>query len=158
MMMSVIVCGSRDWATHEPIVSTLEKARAKHLSGLTIIEGGARGADRFAAEWAKRVRGVAWVPMPARWTEHHPLWCPGAWCVERRSCLGAGPRRNQAMLDALLKTLPGDIHVLAFKAGFRWKLDKGGTEDMVRRALDAGVAAHVYDPAEGWADAQRKTM
>lgn len=79
--------------------------------------------------------------IPAKWTEHHLDWCPSDWCRQRRSCLGAGARRNQEMLDYALRA--DECSVIAFKDDFDWTFKKGGTEDMVRRARDAGVSGTV---------------
>ena len=68
----------------------------------------ARGADRFAQEWAN-ANGVAWIVYDANWTKHGRA---------------AGPIRNQQMLDEGRPTL-----VVAFPGG-------RGTADMVRRARE----------------------
>lgn len=76
-----------------------------------IIAGAAKGADSVAIDWAI----VNWVPFceyPADWAHHGRA---------------AGFIRNQTMLD----DGKPDV-VLAFPGG-------RGTEDMVRRALRAGV-------------------
>lgn len=40
------------------------------------------------------------------------------------------------------------LHVYAFKDHFNWALNKGGTEDMVRRSLEASVGCTVFDQGE----------
>jgi hypothetical protein len=81
---------------------------------LTVIQGGAPGADRWAREWAHQqtpAQEVALVNVPADWEK---------WGT------AAGPKRNQMMLDQ-----KPDI-VLAFPGG-------RGTADMIARAEQAGV-------------------
>lgn len=137
--LTVIVCGSRTWSDRRPVAERLAKLWDDHPC-LTVIEGGAKGADRIAGQWAapRRMDGVAWIRMTAAWSEHHPDWCRPPCRHERRYCAGAGARRNQDMLDWLLET-NGERQVLAFKADFDGSLRRGGTEDMVRRAKAAGV-------------------
>lgn len=109
--MIVLVCGGRDYANRSAVYVTLERLYAQHGRELIIIEGGAAGADRFAADWADE-SGLPHAKVPALWTKHFN---------------SAGPLRNKAML--LLKP---DL-VIAFPGG-------RGTADMVRRAKAAGVS------------------
>lgn len=146
-MHVVIGCGARVWDDPRMIRLKLEELEQNITRDdtLCIVEGGnPNGADRMIGKWAAaaRKRGIAWVRFPAAWTEHHPEWCPGDWCAERRSCLGAGHRRNQQMLDYALAADAQSL--IAFKDGFDWDYKKGGTEDMVKRALAAGVHGKVF--------------
>lgn len=146
MSCVVIVCGSRNWADRQMIVVELTKLEAQNPD-LIVVEGGARGADRMAGQWAAqaRQRGIGWLRIPAQWTEHHPQWCPGDWCALRGRCVAAGGRRNQQMLDYALQA--ERQYVLAFKDGFDWAMKKGGTEDMVKRAKGVGVPGKVMKHA-----------
>lgn len=76
-----------------------------------LIQGGARGADRSAAECARGL-GIKVVTVPADWRTHGKA---------------AGPIRNQRMIDDFKPDL-----VLAFPGG-------RGTADMVSRARAAGI-------------------
>jgi len=80
-----------------------------------LIHGAARGADSLAASWAIDT-GLAEfgevLAFPADWNKHG---------------VAAGPVRNQEMLDVGKPDL-----VVAFAGG-------RGTEDMVRRAIKAGI-------------------
>lgn len=130
--MRVLVCGSRDWSDHEIVGAVLDGYHAAYA--VTIIEGGARGADAIAVEWAK-FTGVEYEQYLADWATHGKA---------------AGPIRNQQMLD---EGKP-DV-VIAFKDGFQRDIDppagreiphifaKGGTEDMVRRAKTAGIPVYI---------------
>ncbi len=141
-MHVVIACGSRKWTDRRMIVDRLGDLELFH-DFLVVVEGGAQGADRIAGQWAAaaRARGVGWLRIPAQWSTHHPDWCPGSWCAARRSCVAAGPRRNQEMLDYAL--LAPEASVLAFKDDFDPVMKRGGTEDMVRRAKAAGLHGKV---------------
>lgn len=76
-----------------------------------LVHGGARGADRWAGIWAER-RGYKCAVELAYWKRHGK---------------GAGPVRNQLMLDKYAPT-----HAVAFPGG-------RGTADMVVRLREAGV-------------------
>ena len=76
-----------------------------------IIEGGAKGADKLAREWAAS-RGIPVRTFKADW---------------RRYGRGAGPQRNEQMLDEGKPDL-----VVAFPGG-------SGTASMMRLARAAGV-------------------
>jgi predicted Rossmann-fold nucleotide-binding protein len=106
--MKVLVCGGRDFADR-PFLYTI--LNAVHTSEPTrpitlIINGGAKGADQMASQWALE-HGVPKVVEHAQWDQ-----------------LGykAGPIRNQKMLDEHKPDM-----VIAFPGGT-------GTADMVRRA------------------------
>lgn len=106
--MRVIVCGGRDYDDRARVYAELDA-----LSPDVVIEGGANGADYCAYRWVREKRGCeGWERYEAEWDKHGR---------------GAGPLRNQRMLDEGKPDL-----VLAFPGG-------RGTADMVRRAERAGV-------------------
>lgn len=140
MSLSVIVCGARDWKKDGMVRSFLSGLLVE-FQDITLIEGGAKGADAVAKAWAQR-NPVIHMSMPAAWKEHHPEWCYGDWCKARHYCVAAGPRRNQQMLDLLLEC-DSDRLVVGFKTGFDFTFTKGGTEDMIGRAERAGVPTYV---------------
>lgn len=109
-MTRAIICGGRDFTDRDRGFAALDLIHAGR--GLTfVIEGGARGADAIAFQWANS-RCVHGWHMPADWATHGKA---------------AGPIRNQDMLDRGKPDL-----VIAFPGG-------AGTADMVRRARAAGV-------------------
>lgn len=111
--MRVLVCGGRDFSDHALVYSTLdglEDARGVRITH--IIEGGARGADKLAAAWAKIHPTVTLLTFKADWDAHGRF---------------AGPKRNQRMLDEGKPDL-----IVAFPGG-------RGTADMIKRAKAAGV-------------------
>jgi hypothetical protein len=104
----IIVCGGRNYDD----LSTMRMVLARYgrERRCTIIHGGAPGADTIAGEAAQNL-GFPVEVWPADW---------------RSEGKGAGPRRNQRMVDA------GADVVLAFPGG-------RGTADCVRRAKAAGI-------------------
>ena len=106
------------------MISVLDRLHTEK-SFTVVIHGNARGADRIADDWACR-RGVP--------TEAYGL-PQGEWDGLGKK---TGPLRNQRMLDEGKPDL-----VVAFPGG-------GGTKDMVRRAVKAGVAVHEVNRADDW--------
>ena len=127
--MKVLVCGGRDYGmvpfdicprAHEAAQARATKQRevlkAKMFQlkgqGMTfLIHGGARGADDLAGQWAE----VNGVPQDVYWADWERYGKP------------AGIIRNRKMLEVGCPDL-----VVAFPGG-------RGTQDMVRRATEAGV-------------------
>lgn len=123
------MCGSRTFTDTEVVDRVLNGFWWPATGGydtdgpLTIIEGGAKGADALAGSWAEAHETVDHEVYEADWKLHGR---------------GAGPLRNQRMLDDGRPDL-----VVAF-------VDKPlessrGTADMVRRARSHGVAAWVIE-------------
>lgn len=113
--MKIIVCGGRDFDNLEAVSRALTMVHHKHRI-TELVEGGARGADMHARDWAK-ANDVKTTTVHADWKRYGPA---------------AGPIRNSEMLrdhrpDA----------VIAFPGG-------KGTADMVKIARDAGVK--VWEP------------
>ena len=108
--MKVIVCGGRDYANVEFLTLVLDELHAK-MPISQVIQGGAKGADSLAFDWAIRTKGVSVTTHHAEWEKYG-----------RR----AGPIRNGLMLEDC-----PDL-VVAFPGG-------RGTADMVRQAKAAGI-------------------
>lgn len=105
--MRVLVCGGRDYDDAKHLDSVLWR----HWPYDLLIEGGARGADRLAATWA-RFNDVPVRTFPADWRTYGKR---------------AGHIRNGDMLFIGKPDL-----VIAFPGG-------RGTADMVAQARAAGV-------------------
>ena len=118
--MKVLVCGGRDFNNPVWLSCTLGEL-SRNAGWTTIIEGGARGADRQAREWGL-ANGLVVQTFDADWHRHGRL---------------AGPIRNQRMLDEGQPDL-----VVAFPGGH-------GTADMVRKAMAAGIEVHVFAETAG---------
>lgn len=108
--MRLLVCGGRDFTDADYVFRVLDRVHAKRPISL-LIEGGARGADRLARNWAIN-RGVAYKTENAEW---------------KRYGKAAGFMRNKAMLD-----IWSPDGVVAFPGG-------AGTADMVRQADKADI-------------------
>ena len=108
--LRVLVCGGRDFNDALTLGSWLGGIWKKQGISL-IIEGGARGADFMAKEFAKW-KGIPVETYPADWD---------------RDGKAAGPIRNKRMLVEGKPDL-----VVAFKGG-------RGTANMVEQARKAGV-------------------
>lgn len=108
--MRVLVTGGRTYQDHARVHAVLDKLHAE--AGIdVIIQGGARGADHLAWDWAIS-NGVEQQQFDADWENQGTF---------------AGPARNARMLAEGRPDL-----VIAFPGG-------RGTADMVRKARKAGV-------------------
>lgn len=134
--MRVLVCGGRSYGVpprgataeqlaqaqaertlaHETLYALRWQVEIERREVLTVIEGGANGADRLAARFANFYQSVEHEPYPADWTKYGKA---------------AGFIRNQQMLDEGKPDL-----VIAFPGG-------RGTADMVARARKAGIEVRV---------------
>lgn len=106
-----LVCGGRDFSDTRLFLHAMNKLVQERGQPDRIIHGGARGADRFAGNWAAEIEIDCHV--------YYAKW--------QRQGHKAGPLRNQRMIDDGKPTL-----VIAFP-GAR------GTADMVKRATMAGI-------------------
>lgn len=113
----VLIFGSRDWTDEFPIWCVLN-GYAHDGFPVTVLHGGARGADRIAAKWAK----LNAQPCEAYLADWRLYGRPAAAFI-----------RNQQMADARPDVAWG------FKTGFDWTLEHGGSEDMARRLKAAFV-------------------
>lgn len=123
--LTVIVCGARDWKDRRLIREWL----AKLPPGSVVVHGACHlgGADIIAGEEARSL-GFEVREYPV----DHAV--DGPWP-------GAGPRRNQRMLDA-----EAPDAVLAFSWVAKGAGITSGTADMVSRALSAGVRSTIIPP------------
>lgn len=108
--MRIIFCGGRDYADRTAVSRVL---LALDADVVTVVHGGARGADSIVGELAE---DIGWGPFRVE-------VYPAEWDLYGK---GAGPRRNAQMLAS------GADLVVAFPGGV-------GTDDMKRRARAAGV-------------------
>jgi len=118
--VNVLVCGGRDFEDIDGVFAALDIFHRTKGPITTIIEGGARGADLCAMEWA-RARKVRRITVRADWATFGKA---------------AGPIRNQRIIDEFRPDV-----VLVFPGG-------RGTADMMRRAKDASVPVIEYTGPE----------
>ncbi|MFE4867657.1 SLOG family protein [Streptomyces sp. NPDC056682] len=141
-----LITGSRKWSAvpviEDALLEAWYDARQDGYSGITVMHGGAPGADLIAGAWARRHQpdGVGHDRRNAAW-EHCADTCPPdpnhrksrddySWCPT------AGHRRNQQMVDA------GPVLCLAFRVG-----QSTGTGDCIARAQAAGIPVRQYREA-----------
>ena len=106
----LLVCGGRDYDDAAFLFRTLDDLYREHQFR-DFMQGGARGADALAKDWAKTHPEIARWEYKAEWKKYGPA---------------AGPIRNERMLEW------GPDLVVAFAGG-------KGTAHMVRLARAAGV-------------------
>lgn len=111
----LLVCGGRDYADREAVFKALDYIHERRVV-TCIIEGGAKGADALAREWAES-RKIPHQTFNADWKTHGRA---------------AGPKRNTQMLKEGKPTA-----VVAFPGG-------PGTMNMIMQAVAAGVP--VWEP------------
>lgn len=109
--MCILVCGGRDYEDRTSFYYYMDDLVKLYGRPITIIEGGARGADALAKEFAA-TEGLISETYPADWKKHGK---------------SASPIRNKLMLDEGKPDL-----VVAFPGG-------RGTENMIQQAEKAGV-------------------
>ncbi len=131
---TILVTGDRNWTSPDDLIRrTLRDVwMVAARKGLTImlIHGDAPGADSIAAAIGREL-GFTVVPFPAKW----PILGHGA-----------GPRRNQEMLDQGKPNLVLAFHdnlwgtkPIADEEMGRMIQPSKGTKDMVERARKAGI-------------------
>lgn len=117
----IIVTGSRDWFNQDWIVRALDSAvRGVEGRPWVIIQGGAKGADAIAAEYATKCRWPV-ETFEADW---------------KREGKSAGPKRNRRMLEA------GANLVLAFPIGLR--PTSPGTWDCIEAAVERCIPVRIF--------------
>lgn len=108
----VIVCGGRDYHNQTHLFAWLDKFH-KSFPITELIEGGAKGADKLAKDWARKNK-ITVIEVQALWTKFGNR---------------AGPIRNQLMLDY------NPDAVIAFPGNT-------GTANMIYIARKAGIKVY----------------
>jgi hypothetical protein len=93
--MRILITGSRSWkdtdAAHRALDEMARAARQSGYSGVTVVHGGAKGADTSAGVWAATRKHLGWP------VDHEPHPVSGAEWRTRGN--RAGHERNQRMVD-----------------------------------------------------------
>lgn len=130
--MRVLVCGSRHLQDDAFVLSTLSRIHRERGPIVVIIQGGAKGADRYAGWWA-RDNDVRQSIHYAKW---HDISNPAA--VVKHSLASGKPYNVMAGFwrnaEMLRKGRP-DLCVAFKKTGAK----NAGTQDMIDRCTAAGV-------------------
>lgn len=131
----ILVTGSRRWADRHTVEFEIREHALDFLKDIdatiTVVHGGASGADACAAVAAKALGFIRVEEHPANWGTCTDA-CTHTPARGARYCPEAGPRRNQHMVD-----LGADI-CLAFVLP-----DSRGTWDCVRRCEKAGIPVRI---------------
>lgn len=126
--MRIIVTGCRDWDEdfdEEPTVSReLEKHWRFDNEYVLMVGDCPTGVDRLARDWFRSMGRLLNEERAGRMT----VWAAN-WKLHGKS---AGPRRNQAMVDA------GADLCLAF-----WDGESRGTLDCLTRCVKAGIPVRI---------------
>jgi hypothetical protein len=135
IQLIVILCGDRNWTDPAPIARLIDTFPPEHAT--VVITGGARGADSYAWELARKA-GHRNIRLDAPWEAYGTR---------------AGPVRNQWMLDLLLglrttATLPL-THVHAFHDNIA---SSKGTADMLSRARHANIPTTIHSSRDDGPD------
>jgi hypothetical protein len=116
--MHVAIVGSRDFNDESLIKAIIHKLGLQYGTSLTIVSGGARGADTLAENEAKR-RGFDTLIFPADWAKHGK---------------SAGFLRNAQIVEA------ADMVIALFAPGPK----SNGTSNTVAAALGQRRPLHIY--------------
>lgn len=119
MSIRVIITGDRRWKCRALARRVVGRLVARH-GKVTIVHGDAEGVDAAFA-YAAVLAACTVEEFPAAWGEYGK---------------GAGPRRNQKMVDA------GADFAIAVHRNLAWSR---GTKDAVRRCLKAGIPVWLID-------------
>jgi hypothetical protein len=121
--MKVIIAGGRYFDNYELLSTKCDKI-LQNQDDVTIISGGAKGADSLGEKYAKE-RGYTLEIFPAKWDEHGKK---------------AGIMRNVEMAD-------NANSLIAF-----WDGNSRGTKHMVETATNKGLSVRVIKYKKGVGD------
>lgn len=119
--MRILVCGSRNWNNPWPIEALMKDLYENEDQEITIVVGGAAGADSIAERYARYYGFQVEV--------HRPDYASGRGKLAPRD-------RNEAMLATGVRR----VHA------FRCIGKSNGTDHMIMIARHAGVEVVVHDP------------
>ena len=119
--MKILCSGDRNWGNRLSILRALSSLFTTNPQDVTIIHGGASGADSICDEFAKK--------LGYNVKEYKPYW--------RRFGKGAGPIRNQFMID--------DNPDIDMAFIFHGNLTESkGTKDMFKRVCRAKIPYKIF--------------
>jgi len=68
-LRKILICGSRHWSNYNSILSVVQRLVSRYGPDITIIEGGAPGADTLAKKAAIEC-GIQFKEFPADWDKY----------------------------------------------------------------------------------------
>lgn len=119
MSFYVLVSGKRDFTDYVRFQNILDESLAHINDRIIIVEGGAKGADALAKQYAIE-RHYEFIEFPADWDKYGKA---------------AGVIRNDEMVNF--------IKDKSCKALFFWDGQSRGTGDCLRRAKRAGIKCEI---------------
>lgn len=124
--MRILVTGSRSWQDRQAVWDALDEVVAAHPGEpVTVVHGGAQGADTIAEHWVN-CAGTRHPGVRVRQECHVPNWGLNG--------RGAGPLRNQRMVD-----LGADLCLAWIRNGSR------GASHCAAAAERAGIPTTRYE-------------
>ena len=120
-MFYVLVSGKRDFSDYDRFCECMDEALQCVDEDITIVEGGAKGVDRMARDYAI-TKGYYLKEFPADWEKNGKA---------------AGPIRNSEMVDYV----KGMEHRAAV---FFWDGKSRGTGDCLMKADKAEIVYEIY--------------
>ena len=120
-MFFVLVSGKRDFSDYDYFCESMERVIPSD-EDVTIVQGGAAGADALARRYAKD-HGYSCQTFPALWDIHGKA---------------AGPIRNSEMVEFVARQ---EYRVSVFF----WDGKSRGTGDCFRKAEKAGIVRRLFD-------------
>ena len=122
--MRVIIAGKRDFTNRSFVFDVLNEVFAQIGLPDLIIEGGAKGVDSIAHEYAN-AHNIPVSTIPADW---------------RTYGRAAGSIRNQQMAELAGKDPDGEAYLIAF-----WDGKSPGTGNMIKTAARLGIKWHIVN-------------
>lgn len=123
--MKLIIAGTRTVINKEFVFKKIDEFIEKHGTPSIIIQGGCRGVDAFAKEYAENHKLIT-VEISANWEKFGKQ---------------AGPIRNSEM--AKLASFEDGSYLLAF-----WDHKSRGTKNMINTAVKYGLGVEIVDVDE----------
>jgi hypothetical protein len=136
-MSRILITGSREWEDYNTIARAISvgietlHAENPNIKVITIVHGGARGADRMAGRFVDQARDFLKGKGITIREEVHPV-TPEEWKRSR----GAGLARNEKMV-----ALGADLAIAFQKAGSK------GTAHCIKACQKADIDVWIYKEA-----------
>ena len=118
--LKILICGDRNYTNYDSILYSITKISLKNKLS-SVIEGGAKGADRLGRQAAQAIGVPEIITFKADWEKYGKA---------------AGPIRNRQMIKEGSPNL-----VLAFHSNIS---NSKGTKDMIFAANQAGIPIFLY--------------
>lgn len=121
-----LVAGSRNFEDAKTLERVMNNIIAPYtfFDEIVVVEGGARGVDTMAREYAEK-RGLEWIEIKPEW---------------KRYGRAAGPKRNDEMV--------GMVSLNGGEAVFFWDGKSKGTAQCIKSARKKNLRVTIWNVAE----------